>query len=163
MVSVDIRPAQRPDLDHILALYADLEMPGDKPSDLAAAENLFARIQHYPNYTIYIAFAGKVIIGAFSLLIMDNLAHGGAPSGIVEDVVVHRNWRGQGVGRQMMQFAMEQCRQAHCYKLTLSSNLQRTAAHRFYEALGFQRHGYSFAMIVDDKTPASPESRSRNS
>jgi GNAT superfamily N-acetyltransferase len=144
MVSVDIRAAQRSDLDHILSLYADLEMPGDKRSDLSAAENLFVRIQQYPNYTVYVALAGDVIIGAFSLLIMDNLAHGGAPSGIVEDVVVHRNWRGLGVGKQMMRFAMEQCRKANCYKLSLSSNLQRTAAHQFYEALGFQRHGYSF-------------------
>jgi GNAT superfamily N-acetyltransferase len=149
MLSVDIRPAQRPDLDQILALYAELATPGDKPSDLAAAENLFARIQQYPNYTIYVALAGDVIIGAFSLLIMDNLAHGGAPSGIVEDVVVHPDWRGRGVGRQMMRFAMEQCRQANCYKLSLSSNLQRTAAHQFYEALGFQRHGYSYMVVFN--------------
>jgi GNAT superfamily N-acetyltransferase len=162
MESVDIRPAQRPHLGQILALYAELETPGDRPVDLAAAENLFARIQQDPNYTIYVALAQDIIIGAFSLLIMDNLAHGGAPSGIVEDVVVHRDWRGQGVGRQMMRFALEQCRQANCYKLSLSSNLQRTAAHRFYEALGFQRHGYSYVVPLNEAMPVSQESKSRN-
>ena len=33
---------------------------------------------------------------------------------------------------------------AGCYKMALSSNLKREAAHRFYDSLGFGRHGYSF-------------------
>jgi GNAT superfamily N-acetyltransferase len=44
----------------------------------------------------------------------------------------------------MMRRAMDECRQAGCYKLALSSNLKREAAHRFYEGLGFEKHGYSF-------------------
>jgi predicted GNAT family acetyltransferase len=28
--------------------------------------------------------------------------------------------------------------------MTFSSNLNRQAAHRFYESLGFRKHGYSF-------------------
>jgi GNAT superfamily N-acetyltransferase len=53
-------------------------------------------------------------------------------------------------GKQMMQFAMEQCKQAGCYKLMLSSNLKREAAHKFYESLGFQRHGYSFQVLLGE-------------
>jgi GNAT superfamily N-acetyltransferase len=47
-------------------------------------------------------------------------------------------------GQQMMQFAMHCCREKGCYKVVLSSNIKREAAHRFYESLGFQKHGYSF-------------------
>jgi len=36
------------------------------------------------------------------------------------------------------------CRSAGCYKLALSSNLKRAGAHRFYDSLGFERHGFSF-------------------
>jgi GNAT superfamily N-acetyltransferase len=75
---------------------------------------------------------------------MDNLAHLGAPSAIVEDVVVSPAQRGEGIGKQMMQHAMQRCKQAGCYKMMLSSNLAREQAHRFYEDLGFERHGYSF-------------------
>ena len=46
----------------------------------------------------------------------------------------------------MMAHAREQCRAAGCYKLALSSNLCREAAHLFYESLGFERHGYSFVI-----------------
>jgi len=56
-----------------------------------------------------VAVAGGEIVGTFALLIMDNLAHAlrGAPSGIVEDVIVHLTRQGQGIGKQIMQYAME--------------------------------------------------------
>jgi len=149
MPAIEIRPAKRNDLSAILALMVDIETD-DQVLDLPAAEAIFERMQSYPNYIIYVTVAEGKVIGTFSLLIMDNLAHLGAPSGIVEDVVVHSSWRGQGIGKQMMQFAMQQCQKAGCYKMALSSNLIREQAHRFYDQLGFQQHGYSFIvpMIV---------------
>ena len=86
------------------------------------------------------------MVGSYALLVMHNLAHRGTPSAVVEDVVVDQRCRSQGVGRQMMDHAMAQAREAGCYKLALSSNLKRTRAHAFYESLGFQRHGISFAI-----------------
>ena len=46
----------------------------------------------------------------------------------------------------MMKLAMKLAADAGCYKLALSSNGRRTAAHAFYESLGFARHGLSFAV-----------------
>lgn len=152
MPVIEIRPATRGDLDKILVLMADLETD-DQVLDLSAAEDIFERMQSYPNYTIYVAATEGEIIGTFSLLIMDNLAHMGAPSGIVEDVAVHSSRRGQGIGKQMMQFAMQQCQKAGCYKLVLSSNLRRELAHKFYDQLGFQRHGYSFMVPIIESNP----------
>jgi GNAT superfamily N-acetyltransferase len=156
MLAVDIRPAQPSQLSGVLALYAELETAATTAMDLSSAADIFARMQRVPRYTMYVALAAGEVAGVFSLLIMENLAHGGAPSGIVEDVVVHPRWRRQGVGRQMMEFAMQQCRQANCYKLMLSSNLQRKAAHRFYQALGFQRHGYSFVVPLETCAVVGP-------
>jgi len=75
---------------------------------------------------------------------MDNLGHMGAPSAVLEDVVVAEECRGMGVGKLMMEYAHELCRLKGCYKMTFSSNINRKAAHRFYESLGFRKHGYSF-------------------
>ena len=57
---------------------------------------------------------------------------------------MHPEWQARGVGKAMMRFARARCRKAGCYKLALSSNLKRAAAHRFYESLGFEKHGFSF-------------------
>lgn len=75
---------------------------------------------------------------------MDNLAHMGAKSGLIEDVVIKSEFQGKGIGKQMMLHAMEVCKKSGCYKVSLSSNLKREKAHQFYEGLGFQKHGYSF-------------------
>lgn len=81
---------------------------------------------------------------------MDNLGHLGRTSGIAEDVVVKDTLQGQGIGKQMMEFAMEKCRQKGCYKLALSSNKSREKAHKFYESIGFNKHGYSFIVETGD-------------
>ena len=110
---------------------------------------LFERFGRYPDYTLYVAEQERAIVGTFALLVMDNLGHLGAPSGIVEDVVVAPDRQSSGIGRAMMHFAMERCREKRCYKLVLSSNAKRTRAHAFYESLGFERHGYSFRVNLD--------------
>jgi GNAT superfamily N-acetyltransferase len=147
-VNLEIRAATEVDLPLILALYVDVEDGGPVLS-IEEARSIFVRIKKYPDYKIYVAMLDGSIIGTFELLIMDNLAHMGAPSGVLEDVVVHRDWRGKGVGKQMVRFAVDRCRERGCYKLALSTNLKREAAHRFYDGLGFQRHGYSFVVELD--------------
>ena len=147
-MSLQIRAATEADLQSILDLYLEIE-DDSRVLSIEKARSIFARMQSYPDYKVYVAMLGGSIVGTFALLIMDNLAHMGAPSGVLEDVVVHRDWRGKGVGKQMVQFAMDRCGERGCYKLALSSNLKRKAAHRFYDDLGFQRHGYSFVVQLN--------------
>jgi GNAT superfamily N-acetyltransferase len=146
---VQIRKATAADIPGVLALYAQPELDdGDVlPVDQAVA--LFERFGRYPDYTLYVVEQDYDIVGTFALLVMDNLGHLGAPSGIVEDVVVAPARQGNGIGQAMMRFALEQCRQKGCYKLVLSSNAKRARAHAFYESLGFERHGYSFRIDLD--------------
>jgi GNAT superfamily N-acetyltransferase len=141
---LEIRAADIDDLSSILELYAQPSIDDGRRLAKDKAETIFHRITGYPNYKIYIALLNGKVVGTFALLIMDNLGHLGAPSGIVEDVAVDPDCQGRGIGRAMMQHAMQSCREAGCYKLSLSSNLKREQAHRFYKSLGFNQHGYSF-------------------
>jgi len=145
-ISANIREATPADLPSVLDLYARLETNEDQAISLDKARQVFARIRSYPDYHLYVATVREQVVGTFALLIMDNLAHQGTPSGIVEDVVVAQSWQGKGIGKQMMRFAMSRCQEAGCYKLVLSSNLKREAAHKFYESLGFVKHGFSFVV-----------------
>jgi len=143
-MTVEIREATLDDLPSILALYRQLGMDNGDVLPVNRAKEIFDTLQSYPDYKLYVALQNSMSVGSFGLLIMDNLGHQGASSGIVEDVVVRRNVRGQGIGKTMMEFAVQKCRERGCYKIALSSNLQRVGAHRFYESLGYRRHGYSF-------------------
>ncbi|MEA5140317.1 GNAT family N-acetyltransferase [Arcicella rigui] len=142
-MNIQIRQATKADLPAILNLYATVLDKG-KVLSIEQAETLFAKMAVYPNYKVYVAENEAGIIGTFALLIMDNLAHVGTPSGVVEDVVVADEVQGKGIGKAMMNFAMERCKEVGCYKLVLSSNLKRHEAHAFYESLAFEKHGFSF-------------------
>jgi len=156
MSTLHIREATQADLESVLALYAAIE---DSPADVLALEEalaVWAQFARYPSYRLWVAYdtsahgAVGTVVGTYALLVMHNLAHRGAPSAIVEDVVVAPDQQGRGIGRQMMAHAMQQAREAGCYKLALSSNARRTGAHAFYESLGFAQHGLSF--VVDTLT-----------
>jgi ribosomal protein S18 acetylase RimI-like enzyme len=145
-MKLNIRQASISDLPEILNLYAIVLDKGEVLS-LEQAEIHFKKMQTYPNYKVYVAENEGDIVGTFALLIMDNLAHKGTPSGVVEDVAVLTELQGKGIGKMMMEFAMEKCKEAGCYKLVLSSNLIRKEAHAFYESLNFEKHGFSFRVI----------------
>jgi GNAT superfamily N-acetyltransferase len=139
-----IRVASPDDLEEVLRLYAQPDFDDGKVLPLEEAKALYARFLDYPDYCIYLAEVDGRVVGTFALLIMLNLGHCGAPSAIIEDVVVDPELQGRGFGRDMMLAAMDMARARNCYKLVLSSNARRVRAHAFYESLGFQRHGLSF-------------------
>jgi GNAT superfamily N-acetyltransferase len=148
-VSPVIREATEADLRGVLELYAQPGVDDGEMLPLDEARRIFAKFRAYPDYHLYVAVHDDEIVGTFAMAIMDNLGHLGARSALVEDVAVRPDQQGRGIGKQMMLFAMDRARAAGCYKLALSSNLKRDAAHAFYDSLGFQRHGYSFLVNFD--------------
>lgn len=142
-----IRIASEADIPALLLLYADTGLDDGIRMDEAAARKLLERIAAYPDYKLFLVIEGAEAVASYALLIMDNIAHNGAPLSIVEQVAVRADKQGQGLGTRMMRHAMERSRALGCYKLALSSNVRFERAHAFYDKLGFQRHGYSF--VVD--------------
>ncbi len=142
------REASKEDLEEVLGLYAQPDFDDGKILSLSEAERLFERMAHYPDYKIYVALCEEQIVGTFAFLVMDNLGHLGTPSAIIEDVAVDSRWQGHGIGKKMMQHALGLCKEKGCYKAVLSSNLKRERAHAFYESLGFERHGYSYRVLL---------------
>jgi ribosomal protein S18 acetylase RimI-like enzyme len=75
-------------------------------------------------------------------------------SAVLDAIVIHSAYRGQGWGTAMLQAALHICQQQGCYKVTLSSNLKRDRTHAFYRRLGFDQHGWSFLLqLQPDSAP----------
>jgi GNAT superfamily N-acetyltransferase len=149
-MTLRIEDATADDLGALTALYesSGIDQPGDNdPQRVAAA---WARLQAVPGVRVRVARREGLAVGTLTLFVLPLLAHDGTPAALVEDVAVSPACQGQGIGRALMHDAMALAAQAGCYKLALSSNRRRTAAHAFYEGLGFERHGLSF---VVDLTP----------
>jgi GNAT superfamily N-acetyltransferase len=147
MNELTIVDAVRADIPTLIALYTAAGLDTRGPHDEAVAQAAWDRMRlAVPGVKVFVARRGGVAVGTYTLFVLPLLAHGGAPEAILEDVAVHPDAQGQGIGRALMAHAMELAQEAGCYKLALSSNQRREAAHAFYERLGFARHGVSFAV-----------------
>ena len=145
-MEISIFECAEKDIPFVLELYGDtldIEKPVLTPEK---AISIWKKMKQYPDYSIYLAKYDENIIGTFALLIMDNLAHFGTPSAIIEDVAVNEKYQNRGAGKKMMEFAMTLAKAKGCYKMILSSNKKRVESHRFYERLGFEQHGFSFVV-----------------
>ena len=78
------------------------------------------------------------LLGTLQLGFLPGLSMKGMLRGQIESVRVRGDRRGQGLGRRMMDWAVETCRARGCGLVQLSSHLSRTDAIRFYESLGFK-------------------------
>ena len=140
---LEIKRVTSIDLPLLNQLYTEID--GESPLSLAHIEQIFKQIQQFPNYNIYIAWLNGEPVGTFSLLFIPLILHD-SKSAIIDAVVVTSAYRNQGIGKAMMQEALKLSREAGCNKAMLSSNLKRTAAHQFYESLGFKQQGWSFSL-----------------
>ena len=146
-----IRAATEEDIPRILELYGEL-VTGTVPAETGHAPTLddYRRIYEQtsimPGHEFIVAEEEGEVIGTMVLLIVPNLSHHGLPWAVVENVVTDQRCQRQGIGRSMMEYAIDRAREAGCYKLQLASSKTRHEAHRFYENLGFEASAHGFRL-----------------
>lgn len=87
---------------------------------------------------------GKIIGRAFLFLIINNLHN--EPYGLMEDVFVEEEYRGRGIGTDLVKAVIEEAKARKCYKLIGTSRISRFKVHELYERLGFEKWGVEFRM-----------------
>ncbi|APX10438.1 GNAT family N-acetyltransferase [Tateyamaria omphalii] len=125
------RPLTVRDAERALVLYQHLV--GDGP---VASADAFARVVDHPGTSVIGAFADDSLVAMATLHVLPNMTQGGRPYALVENVVTHRNHRGTGQGRRVMQAVIDAAWDAECYKIMLLTG-QTAEARGFYETLGF--------------------------
>jgi len=148
MSNLSFREAEPGDLEAIIRLHEEDELGahGDAwlPETKPAYEAAFAAISRSPENRLFVAMEGDEVVGTFQLTFIPNLTGRGALRVKVESVKVKSARRSAGIGAAMMEFAEEHARAHGAALLELTSNKTRTAAHRFYERLGFSRSHEGF-------------------
>jgi ribosomal protein S18 acetylase RimI-like enzyme len=59
--------------------------------------------------------------------------------GALHDILVHESARGRGIGKQLLQRALDELRKRGAPRVVLYTAVQNTNAHHLFEALGFRR------------------------
>lgn len=76
----------------------------------------------------------------------NNLKKG--PFGLLEDVFVDEELRGQGIGTKIINDVIAQAKKIGCYKIVATSRFERENVHKLYEKLGFEKFGIEFKMYL---------------
>ena len=137
-----IREATRTDVPAIVRMLADDHL-GQRRESVAeplseSYYEAFAAIERDPNNTILVACHGEDVVGTLQLTFIPSLSYQGGWRATVESVRTHAPLRGHGIGRMMMERAIELARAKGCVLMQLSTHQSRKDAHRFYERLGFK-------------------------
>ncbi|MET9691650.1 GNAT family N-acetyltransferase [Streptomyces sp. NPDC006514] len=153
------REATRQDLPAVLALLADEDSVVDPARVVIgeAHERAFAAIEADPRNEMLVLTdgaggaggAGGVVLGCLQLTYVPGLGQNGQERALVEAVRVRADRRGAGLGAELMRLAIERARGRGCGLVQLTSNKRRTAAHRFYERLGFARSHEGFKLHLE--------------
>jgi GNAT superfamily N-acetyltransferase len=150
--AVIIRPARRSDLPAIVHLYASDDVRGSEPAGGEVAQGHAAAFEEMADdhdNRVYVAEQQGAVLGTYQLTFIRQLSYGGCLVAQVESVFVDSAHRSQGIGRRLLQHAIELARERGALRVQLTSNLKRARAHRFYERLGFRATHHGMKLYLD--------------
>jgi PhnO protein len=137
---MEIRKIEIGDLDEVYKLLNELY-------DNKLKYEIFSKIYKekvFDNNSYYIvAVSNGKIVGILTSEIQTKL-HRAKKQSFIEDLIVYKDYRNNGIGKELLQNAIEYAKKQDCEVIELTSYLLNDNAHRFYENNGFIKHSYKF-------------------
>lgn len=101
----------------------------------------------HDNHRIYVLEEEETarVIGTGTLLIEEKFLRNYGKVGHIEDIVVHSDFRGYGLGKVMIDFLTKQAKLADCYKCILDCGEDNVG---FYEKCDYERKGVQMALYM---------------
>lgn len=134
-----IRTLGSADLDGLLALYRHIRSAEEPLAERDRLESVWRELVEDPKVSIFAVEGESELLASCIVVVTPNLTRGARPFALIENVVTLRDHRRCGLGRRVLQAALESCWQRDCYKVMLLSGTANKGAHAFYERLGFER------------------------
>ncbi len=141
-----IRPAQITDLQTIFRLSHEL---GYSPG-LDEVECHLAKILTHPDYEVVVIEKAGEVAGWMTLY--NRLRIEDSEFLQVAAIVTDERFRGQGLGKTLMNYAEEKARALGMPFVGLHSSKRRDTAHQFYERIGYRKAKESY--FFEKETPA---------
>ena len=134
---MELRELNENDLESLIKLYEQLDGANGNYSAEDARQIWKSEIEGNNKLKYFGAVENGKVISTCYVLIIPNLTRLGSSIAFVENVVTDKDYRGQGLGRKVMEKAIDFARERNCYKVILQSASFRKEAHQFYKNIGF--------------------------
>src|SRR2546423_11711466 len=135
---VVIEPATAEDLDELSDLLGELfsersDFRPDKEEQLRGLRLIFEQ----PNRgRVFVLRRDNAIVGMINLLFTISTAEGGFVV-LLEDLVVHKEFRGHGYGSKLLQYAIDFAKQKNFLRITLLTDRPELRSQSFFRKHGF--------------------------
>ncbi|GAG71099.1 unnamed protein product [marine sediment metagenome] len=145
MTKIRIREAKESDLLTIGKLTLELiEAMGDTEGiDIKLIAENCRNLLSEANSYILVAEIGGVVVGFINFTTRKTILHRGL-SGLIDELIVAKSYRGEGIGKQLLSGAIEKSRQLGCCEVEVSTEKTNTKAREFYRQCGFTERGVFF-------------------
>ncbi|WP_195270433.1 GNAT family N-acetyltransferase [Eubacterium sp. 1001713B170207_170306_E7] len=130
-----IRQMQLSDMPELARLYYQFWR---EASDVEAMERQFRRLEKADTHIFLCAEENNQLIGSVMGIICGELYGDCRPFMVLENMIVDKGSRENGVGKALLQELEKQAKERQCTQIILVTEKNRKAACCFYEANGFQ-------------------------
>lgn len=136
-----VREIAPDELTAVLALYEHLHDGDEPPPDQSTAERTWSEAVANPRIRYFGGYDASALVSCCTITVVPNLTRGCRPYAVIENVVTHREHRNVGWGKAVLAAALDFAWSSGCYKVMLMTGRNDEAVFRFYESVGFSRHG----------------------
>ncbi len=143
-----VRPARGEDLTRLVELldFGSLDVGREDPRNMERYQQALVEIDVTPGCELLVAEVQGEVVGVCQLIVFRHFQSMGGRCAEIESLHVHPDWRGRGIGGLLLEKAASHAAGHGCYRVQLTSNKKRDAAHRFYERHGFVRTHEGFKL-----------------
>jgi ribosomal protein S18 acetylase RimI-like enzyme len=135
---IEIRLAQASDIDALTALLIQL---GYGVTSDQVRRAVIARVVDYD--PVYVATSNGTVVGVIALHIARWIQLD-KPIARITAMIVDSQFQRRGIGRRLLDRALEHARQQDCGTIELTTANERDDAHAFYRDLGFEQTSIRF-------------------
>ena len=143
MHNVFIRQAALSDAPSVARLVSQLGYQ----TTAAQMESRLPAMLARPEYVLFLAETDHTVVGLAGAYLTLGLELDG-PYGRLTGLVVDEGWRGQGIGRMLLEAVEGWLKELGASLLLITSGLHRAEAHEFYRHLGYAETGLRFAKKI---------------
>lgn len=131
-----IREAKNEDLKELLELYLDLhEESIPEPSDCLSGT--WEQILDDQNHHLIVNEINGKIVSSCVCVIIPNLTRNVRPYAFLENIVTHKDYRGQGLASECLEYAKQIAKDCNCYKMMLMTGSRKKETLDFYKKCGY--------------------------
>ncbi|GAI22023.1 unnamed protein product, partial [marine sediment metagenome] len=147
MTEILIREARESDLLTIGKLTLELieAMGNTEGIDIKLIAENCRNLLNEVNSHILVAEIEGVVAGFVNFTTRKTILHRGL-SGLIDELIIAKSYRGKGIGKQLLSSAIEKSRQLGCCEVEVSTEKTNIKAREFYRQYGFTERGMFFEM-----------------